>query len=74
MKTTIDLPEDVLKRGKIAAAERGTTFKQLVIEGLESVLNKNATVFDPTDALARLRKGYKLGGQSPMSRDELHAR
>jgi hypothetical protein len=74
MKTTIDLPEDVLKKGKIAAAKRGTSFKQLVIEGLESVLKKDETTFDATDALARLRKGYELGGKSPMTREEIHVR
>jgi len=35
MKTTIDLPEDLLHRAKIAAAQRRTTLKELVVQGLE---------------------------------------
>ena len=35
MKTTIDLPEDLLHRAKIIAAQRRTTLKELVVHGLE---------------------------------------
>jgi len=35
MKTTIDLPDALLRRAKRLAAERGTTLKTLMIEGLE---------------------------------------
>ena len=35
MKTTIDLPEDLLHRAKIAAAQRRTTLKERVLQGLE---------------------------------------
>ena len=73
MKTTIDLPEEMLRRTKIAAAKRRTTIKNLVVEGLETVLARDSSNFDPEVALARLRKGYSLGGK-PLSRDEVHAR
>ena len=72
MKTTIDLPDSILERTKIAAARRRTTIKNLVIEGLEAVLREDAPAPPPFDALARLRHGYHLGGQ-PLSRDETHA-
>ena len=35
MKTTIDIPEDLYKRVKIRAIERGQTLKQIVITSLE---------------------------------------
>ncbi len=73
MKTTIDLPDDILKRTKIAAARRRTSIKNLVIEGLESVLRSESAEPPPSAALARLRQGYHLGGQ-PLSRDQIHAR
>lgn len=73
MKTTIDLPDEILERTKIAAAQRRTTIKNLVIEGLESVLRQHETPAAPTKALARLRKGYHLGG-TPLTRDKAHAR
>jgi len=37
MKTTMELPDALLHRAKVLAAERQTTLKQLVIEGLEHV-------------------------------------
>lgn len=73
MKTTIDLPDEILERTKIAAAQRRTTIKNLVIEGLESVLRHHEKPGPAPEALARLRRGYHLGGK-PLTRDELHAR
>lgn len=73
MKTTIDLPDNILERTKIAAARRRTSIKNLVIEGLESVLKDETAEPPPTDALARLRQGFHLGGQ-PLTRDQTHAR
>lgn len=73
MKTTIDLPDDLLERTKIAAARRRTTVKNLVINGLETILREDSPVDVPVDALARLQAGYHLGGK-PLSRDEVHAR
>lgn len=73
VKTTVDLPDSILERTKIAAAKRRTSIKSLIIEGLEKVLSEEAPVVVPNDALARLRKGYHLGGK-PLSRDEVHAR
>ena len=71
MKTTIDLPDDILERTKIAAARRRTSIKKLVIEGLETVLREDIPAAPPADALARLRHGYHLGGQ-PLTRDQAH--
>ncbi len=38
MRSTFDLPDDLLKRAKIAAVNRGTTLRELVAEGLRRVL------------------------------------
>ncbi len=38
MRTTLDLPDDVLRRAKIEAVERGSTLRQLVIDGLRREL------------------------------------
>ncbi len=43
MKTTIELPDKLIQRAKIMAAQRHSTFKELVIAGLESVLRSNST-------------------------------
>lgn len=73
MKTTIDLPDHILERTKIAAAQRRTTIKKLVIAGLENVLSEDTPSPLPEDALARLRQGYHLSGK-PLTRDQAHAR
>lgn len=40
MRTTLDLPDDILRRAKIAATERGFSFRQLVIDALEREIEK----------------------------------
>ena len=39
MKTTIDLPETLLHRAKVTAAQRKTTLKDLVVQGLEYAMS-----------------------------------
>lgn len=39
MKTTIEIPDEIVRRAKIVAAERRTTLRGLVLEGLEQVLS-----------------------------------
>jgi hypothetical protein len=38
MRTTLDLPDDLMKRVKIAAVRRGTTLRDLVAEALRKLL------------------------------------
>jgi hypothetical protein len=73
MKTTIDLPDEILERTKIAAVRRRTTIKNLVIEGLEVVLRQESPAAPASDALARLHRGYHLGAR-PLTRDQAHVR
>jgi hypothetical protein len=42
MKTTMELPDELLHRARVMAAQRRTTLKKLVIEGLENVLSAPA--------------------------------
>lgn len=37
MKTTIELPDPLFRQAKVLAARRGTTFRELVVEGLQHV-------------------------------------
>ena len=73
MKTTIDLPDDLLHRAKIVAAQRKTTLKDLVETGLDWVLRSDANAADREAAIGRLQKGLRLGGQ-PMTREQAHER
>jgi hypothetical protein len=51
MKTTIDLPQSLLKQAKHKALENNTTLKALVISGLKRELGSPATVSDPIEQL-----------------------
>ena len=62
MKTTIDLPEEVLHRAKIVAAQRRMTLKELFLSGLEQAINAEVGNQAREAALSRLRRGLKLGG------------
>lgn len=73
MKTTIDLPDSLLHRAKIAAAERRTTLKELVIAGLNLVTVSDAGDAGRDEALARLRQGFHLGGTA-LTREQAHGR
>ncbi len=73
MKTTIDLPDELLHRAKVAAAQRKTTLRELVQTGLNWVLSSEAAVAERSAALARLQQGLKLGGQV-LTRDQAHER
>lgn len=51
MKTTIDIPEPLLKRAKIRAIEQGQSLKQLVLTALEHEL-------ETPDKVAEAPKSY----------------
>lgn len=50
MRTTIDVPDDLMKRTKSFLAERNMTFRTLVIDAIEQVLAAPAPSFKLRDA------------------------
>lgn len=76
MKTTIELPDTVVMRAKVLAAERRTTLRALVLEGLEHVLSEKRLtaqararrLFAEMDKLPNFSAGDRL------SRADAHAR
>src|SRR5689334_9198189 len=50
MRTTLDLPDEILRRAKIEAVERGSTLRQLVIDALQ---HEMATTERPRRRLTR---------------------
>ena len=73
MKTTIDLPDDLVHRAKVVAAQRRTTLKQLVQTGLDWVPRSESEPPQRQAALTRLNRGLHLGGQ-PLKRGQIHER
>lgn len=44
MRTSIDIPDPLLRQAKRAARERGTTLRQLLLDGLRSVVGREERV------------------------------
>jgi hypothetical protein len=64
MKTTIDLPEEILRRAKVTAAQKKTTLKELVLSGLQIVLSpgfNERPLPDLADAFAHGRNTKPVG-------------
>jgi hypothetical protein len=57
MRTTLDLPDDLLRRAKIAAVERGTTLRELVGRALERELRS-----PPESRSTRRRTAFPVFG------------
>ncbi len=79
MKTTIDLPEEVLVKAKIVAAERRTTLRELVVEGLKRVTETppEAEQAKRKAAFKRLLKAMQASNTEPMvlmKREEIYDR
>lgn len=73
MKTTIDIPSELLRSVKISAAERRTTLKEIVLTGLDWVLQSDSPSDQRDEALQRMNQGFRPGGQ-PIERQAAHAR
>jgi hypothetical protein len=43
MRTTLDLPDDLMKRAKIAAVKRGSSLRDLVAEALSRLLAEQSS-------------------------------
>ncbi len=80
MKTTIDLPDDLLLRAKIAAAQRKTTLRALVVMGLEAVTSgasNDTKEKERKKTFKRLLKAMQASNTEPMvplTREEIHDR
>lgn len=78
MKTTVDLPDDLLYRAKVVAAQRKTTLKELVITGLDQVLRRGGSSESEREKRARkILTALHANNTEPMvalSRDEIYDR
>ena len=62
MRTTFDLPDDLMKRSKIAAVKRGSTLRDLMAEALRRLLAAESTPKRKrmTDAPIKLPPGHTI--------------
>ncbi len=79
MKTTIDLPDEVLVKAKVFAAEQRTTLRDLVLRGLKLVTEapERDDEKQRKTAIKRLLEGMRASNTEPMvplKREEIYDR
>jgi hypothetical protein len=75
MKTTVDLPDELLHRVKVAAAQRQITLKEMILRGLQHELAAAIPAGEETDALIEaLSKGRNTKPTGHLNREELYDR
>ena len=76
MKTTIELPDAIIHQAKVLAAERRTSLRELVLQGLEHVLEEKQT--QARDRAKRLFAAMDrlpvIAAKDRLSRSQAHAR
>jgi plasmid stability protein len=55
MRTTVDLPDDLMKKIKVKAAREGISLKELFIKSLENELRSERSMASTTEILKKLR-------------------
>ncbi len=72
---TISLSPQVIQKVRILAVKRSTSISGLLAEQIETLVSSDeAYELAAASAIARLKRGYHLGGGPMASRDELHDR
>lgn len=68
MKTTIDLPDDVFLKAKLLAAERRTTLREIMIQGLRQITDPPPEAHEKQRraTMKRLLKSMKATNTAPM--------
>ncbi len=71
---TIALEQDVLRKARVLAAERGTSVSRLLAEELEQLVADAESYARAREAaLADIERGLRLSGRAA-ARDQLHER
>jgi len=72
---TVKIDQDLAREAKVLAARRGTSLSRLVAEQLKvMVRDDQAYAAAKRQALHRLKRGYDLGCDQSVHREDLHDR
>ncbi len=79
MKTTLELPDTILRKAKILAAERDTSLKDLVTQALERFIDApvEAEERNRRASMKKLLKAMRASSSEPMKplrREQTHDR
>jgi post-segregation antitoxin (ccd killing protein) len=72
---TITLDKETIRKAKVLAADRGSSVSRVLSEELERLVGEQDRYqAAKTEAIAELRRGYRLGGGPLPHRDEIYER
>jgi len=72
---TIAVDKETVRKAKVLAAERGSSVSRVLSDEIERLVgDRDRYQAAKTEAIAELRRGYRLGGGPLPRRDELHER
>ena len=72
---TLSVDKELIKKGKVIAAERDTSVSKMLSEHLEQLVENNEQYETAKrSALQTLKKGYHLGGKITWKREDLYDR
>ncbi len=72
---TVQLDEEVIRKARIVAAERSLSISRLVAQQIETLVgDEDAYEAAEREAIARLERGFDLGGEPLGPREQLHER
>jgi hypothetical protein len=72
---TLSVEKEILKKAKVLAAKKDISVTKLLSEQLAKIVSEEDHYeASKRRALARLRKGFHLGGSILAKREELHGR
>jgi hypothetical protein len=72
---TVSLSTQVIQKAKVLAAKRSTSISRHLAEQIEALVgDDDAYERASASAIARMKRGFHLGGGRMVSRDELHVR
>lgn len=80
MKTTIDFPDELLHRAKVIAAQRRTTLRDLVVQGLDVVTSEIDTERKEKERKAEIKRllnamrASNTEPMQPLTREEIYDR
>jgi predicted transcriptional regulator len=72
---TVSLSPETIHKAKVLAAQRSTSISRLLADQVEALVGtEDAYTSARNVALARMERGFHLGGVRVTNRDELHER
>ena len=72
---TVALDKETVRKAKVLAAERGSSVSRVLSDQIEKLVGeRDRYQAARTEAIAELRRGYRLGGGRLPRRDEIYER